>query len=58
MADFFTSVKNWFKELAEWVQENLGDPYIIERLRDDLGLAAARIFRKHSAIRSSSSPMA
>ncbi len=40
MADFFTSVKNWFKELAEWVQENLGDPYIVEALRDDLGLAA------------------
>ena len=40
MADFFTSVKNWFKELAEWVQENLGDPHFVEALRDDLGLAA------------------
>ncbi|HML22024.1 MAG TPA: hypothetical protein PKD09_10260 [Aggregatilinea sp.] len=42
MSDFFTDVKNWFKELAEWVQENLGDPYIIEAIRDDLGLAPDR----------------
>lgn len=38
MAGFFSDVKKFFKELAEWVQENLGDPYITEALRDDLGL--------------------
>lgn len=39
MANAITTVRDWFKELAEWVQENLGDPYIVEALRDDLGLA-------------------
>lgn len=29
---------SWFKEAAEWVQENLGDPAIAEALREDLGL--------------------
>lgn len=39
MADLFTTIRRWFKEQADWVQENLGDPYIVEALRDDLGLA-------------------
>ncbi len=38
MAGFFTDVKNFFKSMADWVQENMGDPYITEALRDDLGL--------------------
>ena len=58
MADFFTSVKNWFKELAEWVQENLGDPYIVEALRDDVGLAAGADISEAQRDRSSSLPMA
>src|SRR5512147_932716 len=38
MPGFFSDVKKFFKETAEWVQENMGDPYITEALRDDLGL--------------------
>ncbi len=39
MADFLDDVKTWFEDLADWVQENLGDPAIAAALRDDLGLA-------------------
>lgn len=34
-----TKVIDWFKEAAEWVQENLGDPALAEVLREDLGLS-------------------
>jgi len=39
MAGVFSTIKKWFKDLAEWTQENLGDPYIAAAIRDDLGLA-------------------
>jgi len=34
----FETVIQWFKELADWVQENLGDPVFATALREDLGL--------------------
>jgi hypothetical protein len=34
----FSSVVNWFKGAADWVQEHLGDPAIATALREDLGL--------------------
>jgi hypothetical protein len=35
----FEKVIEWFKDAAEWVQENLGDPALATTLREDLGLA-------------------
>ncbi|MGP4090923.1 DUF6603 domain-containing protein [Streptomyces sp. KR55] len=35
----FEELIKWFKEAADWVQENLGDPEIAEMIREDLGLA-------------------
>lgn len=35
----FEQVIKWFKQAADWVQENLGDPDIAETIREDLGLA-------------------
>lgn len=35
----FSAIIAWFKQAADWVQENLGDPAIAEMLRQDLGLA-------------------
>ncbi|MBI5301752.1 MAG: hypothetical protein HY868_06430 [Chloroflexi bacterium] len=34
----FKSIVQWFKDAADWVQENLGDPAIANALRQDLGL--------------------
>src|SRR5574342_671707 len=34
----FKSLIQWFKDAADWVQENLGDPAIASALREDLGL--------------------
>ena len=39
MTSVFKSIIDWFKEAAEWITENLGDPIIAEALREDLGLA-------------------
>lgn len=39
MATVFEDVKRFFEMLADWVQENLGDPGIAAALREDLGLA-------------------
>jgi hypothetical protein len=36
----FEKVINWFKDAADWVQENLGDPALATAIREDLGLAA------------------
>ncbi|MEU1818818.1 DUF6603 domain-containing protein [Streptomyces roseifaciens] len=35
----FEKIIKFFKEAADWVQENLGDPEIAEAIREDLGLA-------------------
>ena len=35
---FLEAVKKWLEDLADWIQENLGDPAIASALRDDLGL--------------------
>ncbi|MEZ5217805.1 MAG: DUF6603 domain-containing protein [Ilumatobacteraceae bacterium] len=32
-------IVRWFKDAAEWVQENLGDPELAHELRSDLGLS-------------------
>lgn len=34
----FEKIVKWFKEAADWVQQNLGDPEIATALREDLGL--------------------
>lgn len=39
MSDFISVIVDWFKNLAKWVEDNLGDPYIAQALRDDLDLA-------------------
>ena len=36
--NLFGRIVAWFKEAAEWVQQNLGDPAIAKTLREDLGL--------------------
>jgi hypothetical protein len=36
----FEKVIDWFKDAADWVQENLGDPALAATIREDLGLAA------------------
>jgi hypothetical protein len=36
----FEKVITWFKDTADWVQENLGDPALATTVREDLGLAA------------------
>jgi hypothetical protein len=36
----FEKVIQWFKDAADWVQENLGDPAVAETIREDLGLAS------------------
>lgn len=36
--NIFKAIINWFKDAADWVQENLGDPAIARALREDLGL--------------------
>lgn len=35
----FEKVIGWFKDAADWVQENLGDPALATTVRQDLGLA-------------------
>jgi hypothetical protein len=39
VANLYHAIVDWFKEAADWVQENLGDPAIAGMIRDDLGLA-------------------
>lgn len=34
----WNKIVNWFKDAADWVQENLGDPELAAELRADLGL--------------------
>jgi hypothetical protein len=36
--NIFQKVVAWFKEAADWVQQNLGDPALAASIRDDLGL--------------------
>jgi hypothetical protein len=36
----YKKVVEWFKDVADWVQENLGDPDLARAIREDLGLAA------------------
>lgn len=35
---WYEAVVDWFKEIYEWIQNNLGDPVISEMIRADLGL--------------------
>src|SRR5512141_3430824 len=34
----FARIKDWFKDTADWIQENLGDPGLAREMRADLGL--------------------
>ncbi len=36
--NIFSRIVAWFKKVAEWIPENLGDPAIAESIRGDLGL--------------------
>ena len=37
--NIFSRIVAWFKKVAEWIPEHLGDPAIARSIREDLGLA-------------------